>query len=707
MNNTLKIIIIIALIWFVFRIFNKKSSDRTANANPYPWGGGSSGVNSDGGDNVSIPETWADVSPAVTECIGGKVHKRQVSNKSNYRWFATSADCQISVPQNTNLKSLPDYPKPTVKNREVFNDFPEFNLPANIVSVGGYSFPIFKDTAIGANGKIKLLSQGFTAICNIDGIPRAKWAENIGGQWKSNAYYYFQHLKHMATEAAKAMVSSSQNSGQWGDLQRFIDTGDYTGVTTTGATEMGRRMVGSARSIDDMNWNINTHGSVLMLDEETMGQYEWAGGSHYDFMGYVCKGISERSGDKSKTLLYGKPISSWLNVNHYKVHNNELTDAQLMEFINPNNMTTGGAWNGHTWYIDATGGYFKVPFMSGISLYQRDGSGNFIIENGKRKFRTSNDSINIFLSNNITIYGTPHDSIKWHGYRADGTWFEGWQSTWGAYNSKNMANQLPAGWEWGDAANPNPAKWQSEYQYFQNNAYTKADGIMQDLLFAKKKESGTYDISQPNEKYFIYSEHRPRTEPWTPYGNDKNSREIGDGFIFYDTFLMLYSGAKGLSTWDDEGRYKIELGYNGEPLWYDEQADYTKYHSRIAAIQEALKPLQGTDALTWKHIHFYYPYFGRKYSEVISSGVYHAGKLHIFFLNPTLEADEEQNMTLVIGAASHNIKLVGHEVYYQSFDAATGLSPEQFTLEYTTIYGKHTKVNGKVTNNRAEHYLIG
>lgn len=625
------------------------------------------------------------------------------------------------TPEPVGLKTIPSYHKPTSLNTEVFSLHPTINLPRNLKIIGGYGFPLFKDTKLDASGKVDLLNKGFTNLINLNALERSKWAVNSSGEWSSDKYYYFQQAYHLAKEASKSMRRNYNPA--WGtldpnDSNPSMEDYDYSGLTKEGAKEMGRHMILIANSVDNKSWNIDATSSVLMIDEESIRSHKWQYGSHYDFLGYIKQGIYESSKGKQVVFIYAQPVSRWFHNKHGQFY--DLTDKQLKEALSPSNITMSSTWNGMRWYVDANGAYFKVPFLSKVSLYKKDAYGNYLLKDGKRVYRDDNSTIDIFQSKNIPILNQPEDKIKWCGWKDNGQYFEEWQEEWGKYDSREMTFSLPEGWKWHNNSVSYRAAWKSEYEHFVEGVYYKADAIMQDLLLLSYKEKGKFDIYTPNKDYLLYVEHRPATEPWTTYGNYSHVREVGDGFIYFDTFMSAYSGAKGLSTWDD-GRYLNELTENGEPLYWDDiehvnpdgskyytrkywDSDWTRYHSRMSAIYQAFKDLQDTDSYSWKHIHFYQPYFGRKNKEVISSGVHYNNKLHIFFINPSLENGESQELELKIGDKTHIVTLKGHEFYYQTFEAKDGISPKDFKLSYKNIYGKEIRVNGVVTDNIESHY---
>lgn len=619
------------------------------------------------------------------------------------------------------LKSIPNYPKPNRLNYHVLDQFPDFDLPKNLVNVAGHGFPLYKDEPTGKDGKLKLFNIGFTNATNLEAFDRSKWADKDSkGQWFTDRHYYFQQAHHLIRESLKNM--QTRYKPEWGTINLSGSGGDidYTGLTIEGVKECGRGFVGAAKSLDNQLYNIDTRASVLMIDEESISSQRWQGGGHYEFLGYLQQGINEASQGRQKVFLYAQPISTWFKELEPKFDG--LSDAELMEFLNPSNIKLGKVWDDMRWYLDANGGYYKTPFLSKINLYQTDSNGNYILKDGKRVYRDDNTTIPTFLST-TKILRNPEDKLKWFGtIDATGRGFHSWQDAWGKYDSWDLTFNRPKGYTFNPLSQTYRPGWKSDYNLFVNNMYSKADLVMQDLLLLAYKEKGNYNITDPNKNYLLYVEHRPVTEPYTANGNSTEVREIGESAIFYDTFMNLYFGVKGLSTWDDGRHFGSIEAKNGEALYWDDiehtrpdgskyytrdykNSDWSRYHARVSAFQEALKDLQGTDALKWKHIHFYYPYLGRKYSHVISGGIHYNGKLHIFFLNPSLENGEKQDLTLKIGATEYNLTLDGHEFYYQTFDAPDGLSPKDFTLEYTTILGKKTKVTGLVTNNLKDHYL--
>lgn len=604
------------------------------------------------------------------------------------------------------LNRIPKYPLPDRNNWTVFENFPEIKIPEGITTIGGYGFPLYKNEGLSPSGKLSLFSKGYTNVVNTSALPRSSWSgENS---------YSFNQVFHLLKEAAKIMVRSGNTGPEFGNIEQIASLPadqhyiPYSGITVKGAIELGKNIFYSvccSNSIDDPSYNIPLNKGALMLDEESMTHLSWVGGDHYSFLGYLTQGIREAAGPDYKILWYAQPIQRWFQ-NTVINGIDWVTKSSIESSFSPSNITLSSpGWMNSSWHVDANGAYSKVTFLSKTRIYkERDGK-ILLGPDGKRQFRSDQFSVDAF-GKSFSILPEPHEWIKYSiqnsttGEMKFGSqYFDIYPN--GASVKKEWTSKgygLPAN----GLARPNPGSWEPESKMWVDGIYRRADGIMADLLALSWLEKGNYDISKSNSKYKLYGEHRPKTEPWTFGGNDINSREVGESQIFYDTYMLLYSGGSILSTWDD-GYFKNELPNKGGVL-YDSDDYWGRYHARLAAIQSALKPLEGTKVKDWTYIHFYYPYWGFKNSEVISSGIYHNGKLHLFFLNPTLEDGEAQKLTLEYNGKKLTYDLIGHEFYTLSLDVGIGLAPSDFKLSYTTIYGRKVKVNGVVTSKIDDHY---
>lgn len=605
----------------------------------------------------------------------------------------------IPEPGEPGDSGIIDYQLPVGNNTTNWPSFGSLIVPVGMKNVLGYGGAMYADEPL-IGGKLAMLSKGWTNVANLSAYPRSRWDGK-------NAYG-FQQMYYMVNTAAERMIAHGKNGGEWGDIAAIV-TGDlwntninFTGVTTKGVNELGKYNIPSANSIDDSNWDIDATESVFMIDEESMSPKSWIGGDLISFIGYFIQGMYEGSGNKLNIFMYGQPISRWWHVNHWTLMSKTKAEIEAA-FTSGQILFNTPGWKAAKWFVDANGAYSRVPFLSNIDIYEKVG-GSFVIVGGKRKFRDENFPISIY-GKTETILREPDDQIKYAiinystGEQRFGTSIVDIHED-GSASIK--ASYVSAGFEWHPIAQPYPSSWKPETNWFVTGIYQRADGIMADQLGLRWLEHNSWTTNTKNQQYLQYGEHRPKTENWTYGGNSTVTREVGESQIFFDTLMLLLSGGMATSTWDD-GYWKNELPNNGGQL-YGQDDYWGRYHSRLASVQTILKPLEGTNPMDWVHIHFYYPYWGQINSEVISSGIYYNGKLHLLLMNPTLENGESQAITLRAGAIVFNETIVGHEVYFRTFDVPTGLGPNNFKLEYTTIYGRYVKVNGKVTNSIDSHY---
>jgi hypothetical protein len=603
------------------------------------------------------------------------------------------------------FEGIVKYELPKSNNTTNWEQFQDLKLPSGILNVGGFGFPLFADEIL-QNGKVNLLSKGFTHVANLEGLPRNTWdGKNV---------YYFNTLFYLIKVAARNMLKQGKNGGVYGDIKVIADLEDqdsnipYNKLTVEGAIELGRNLYYiscCANSVDDQSWNIPLNESVIMVDEESMHLYEWVGGNSYSLFGYLNQGMMDAAGPNYKVFWYAQPVSRHYQANILKGVNVLTKEDVENSFREEHIAMNSSGWKNSSWFTDANGGYSKVPFLSNAEIYEKSNGKIVLDRNGKRKYRNEDFSINIY-GKPTRIYATPHEYMRYslsHKNTGEGRFGRQYVDIHadGSASVKSEFKRLGYDWHY-KGSRPYPQYWEPETKMWVEGIYRRADGIMYDLLMLSKLEKGKWDISKANVKYKLYGEHRPQTEPWTFGGNSIDVREVGESQIFYDTFMLLLSGGQAASSWDD-GFWQRNLPKKGGKV-YDKDDYWGRYHSKLAAVQTVMKPLEGSKSTDWTYVHFYYPFWGQKNSEVISSGIYFNGKFYVFFLNPTLESGEKQSLSLNVGKFSTSIELIGHEVYYKVFDVPQGLSTKDFKLSYTTIYGRKVKVNGSVTNKISEHY---
>lgn len=675
----------------------------TSNGNNfmYDWSivsGGASIIGPDYEEFVNIQFNDANVSPKL---------RVEVGCPGDMRW--DEKDVEVNEAQQGVLFRLPAHPLPSGNNTTDWSGFTAFTPPQRVKNIGGDGFGLWANEAVNGAGKLTLFDIGFTNLFNLSAFERSKWGPANIYIWSVMYYMFNQAVRACADSGRTGVV----NGVDYGDMNAVTSPGDlrkenipYYHLTIDGMKEVGKEMNwGTMDSVDDPgNWNISGDYAVLMIDEESMTDYSWAGGQLVDAMGYITAGIMDIAqwGDKH-VFWYGHPISWEFNQMRFKRDSNGIIpDSDINDLFKPANMNfQGGAFNGIRWYLDRMGGYFKMPWLSEVELYKKDGSGNFIIVNGKRVFRDTDFTVTIY-GQSVTIYAQPHDWIKWNGFKPGDERFFGWQAEWGPYDSVEMTFNLPSGWSWSDTARPSRADWKPEAELFRDNVYLQANGTVSSMLFMNYRERGVWEAHQALQQYMTYQEFRPKTEPWTADGNSIESRELGIEGIAFNTIFYAYCGGLAFSTWDDGGATR-PLPNKPAQLWGRDDY-YGRYQTRLAAFREAFKELQGANPDNFKYVIFYYPFKGQNNNEMVSAALYNGTRLYFCCVDPNREHNESWNFTLTAGASVFNLTAEGHEFYLGNFDVPAGLNVQDFKVEYDTIYGMHIKTNGRVGQTFNNHY---
>lgn len=367
-------------------------------------------------------------------------------------------------------------------------------------------------------------------------------------------------------------------------------------------------------------------------------------------------------------------------------------------------------WGLKKMFVEVGTGYWKIPFVdNSVKIYKTNGDGSVRTVDGKPQPRTDQFTMNIF-GKTVTIYQSPNDSIKW-GLVNDTTGEQryGWQyAFWGEKNPGAHIVNPPAGWHWGNWANNNPANWRPESALFINGMYSRADQMLFAFMMLRHASKGDRDISyfDPSQNILPSFTDRPQTEPWTWKGNSVLIRETGPDALKFGVYLYFLSGGRLYATWDDGG-YPSQWPPLGSPL-YGKNDNYSRYIPGLAAYQSIFKELEGVNKSDLIYLHFYTPFIGHVKREVISTGVYikSTGKLLIHFLNPSLENTEKQTVKLRAGAAARRVILTGREVRYKVLTGLpTGLTKNDFSLEYTNIYGEQIRKRGVLTEEFLNTYI--
>lgn len=700
LNRLVFIGLIVIVIYYMTR---KPAGDRSGNivptdpvptdppaSNPPPAGGGS------GGDYQYPPPAGAPGSMAAN-------------------WHIGQEDAEGTLLAGDDTRA---YTLPATQNRINFESLEDISVTDDETYTVGYGGPFFSDIPNDENGKLIVFKKGVQHIINPGAYVRSRWnpENNYSFAFPQNTY--------------KQAAIWANGSGQWnpavhGGLGPMMNINSnvipYETLTVAGAKLFGKFVadaVGSNNSVEDAAYNIPTGRSHTMFDCENEPDRSWAHGSLTDFYGYVFEGMMTRfeeltgESNPAKLEIYGQPIS-WFKkavVNMDAEDLSALANQAKNIILNNDHAFKSAIWGVKKTYIELGSGYSKVPWLdNSVKIYQTNGDGSIKTAGGKPVYRTENFNINIF-GRTETIWQSPHDWIKWGIVNnTTGEQKFGWQHAyWGEYNAGAYIQHPPAGWHWGNWVNNNPANWRPETEWFVRQVYQRADQQHFGFLMIRHAAKGNTDISyfDPTQMMLPSYTDRPQTEPFTFGGNSIDIRETGTGALKFGVYMYFLSGGRLYTTWDDGG-YPRPWPSMGSQL-YGKNDNYSRYIPGLVAYQSVFKELEGVSKSDLIYLHFYTPFIGHVRREVISDGIYikSTGKLLVFFCNPSLENTQQQTVKLRAGGAVRRVILSGRDVKYKVMTGLpTGLTKNDFSLEYTNIYGQHIRKRGVLTEEFLNTYI--
>jgi hypothetical protein len=678
---------------------------------------------------VSGQLAFSEIQTAVSESDGGgtasslrTLSSRSLNLTSNQIFNTPDAftDFLGAPPSGSDVISYTLEPDDNVLNLPA--QFGPVVVPSHIRTVWGQGSPMWSSMGL-VNGRISLLEVGYTHAQNLDKFAQELWCELVGGVRQANAHYYFNQMWYLVQQATKRIVDGGlfANDGYLGDLGGIYNTAggsqnfgvNYSGVTRIGAISIGKIIGGNASVIDTPvtkpgTFNFPAPKSYLFIDEETYDRTLPGGIGFYNFVSGIFEGIGSAGyGPNVNTMFYGSIVTYFINANPNTF---ALTDATIQGAMSGSYF---GDWTNASSYFDVSLGYYKTPGIETNSIYQKDVNNNYIISGGKRLYRVE-DLTETYFGKTVTILKEPNDSIKyWLTNDNNG------QSLFGAQYVNNPGTEgvtikseyYNAGYRFNsDHSQPYPSTWKPETRYFVEQVYRYANAILLGKRVLDNTETPSplsIDISSVStaRRLKTGAVRRPRTEPFTTWGNSIEIREIGEQLLMFDVLFSILAGCQSYDLWDDGNTLNV-LPTQGNP--FDGRSEnWSRYIVITAALQSVFKALEGTDPNTWKHIHFYYPFKGEQLSEIIGVGIYVGTKFVCNFFNPSLDNGEYCDFVLRAGNTSRIYRLYGQRNLFKVITVPAGLANIDFKLEYTNIYGVPIKVNGQITNTIADHYSDG
>lgn len=673
--------------------------------------------------------TWTDL--GQTRCQSNVSQKYQKSNCNTYRWVNGGTACD-TVPSGDVQNLLVLSPEETQKNWVSWENFQNklVSLPPGMDAVLGFGTPIFSNDPTAPNGKHLALEIGYTHACNLTAFPKP-----LGRYAVENIYLFTQPFQLIAS-AARRMInlanagafpteygSSYHNGGVWGNLELLASPQNgtnYSGITLEGARKLGEYVfyerswgLDPATAQGTPAYNIDQSKAWYMLDDEQI-PYGLGGIGKMSFLAAINKGMKTVA-PLVKPVWYAIPMSFFFQTNQKpELISDQMIQSEILQ--GPLNFNILDFKSTGYWFD--SGVYVKVPTITSHDKYKKSG-GQFLLSAGKRIW---NDAtfVETIYGEETTFLGTPDDGIKYLLRRdSDGATLLG-PTYWNNVHSSSPSPKqeyLDQGYtSWG---RPNPVDWRPETQLNTEFYYAFANVVMCNLIANARIEYNSTDVSlfKPEAKCLNYVELRLKTEEFTAGGNSMYGRQIGAGLLNFCQLFSYLSGIRAVSLWENGKDFGYDLPPRGTVLYpITEQGsiqnlldNYSGLTHRTDALNQLARDLQNTNQADWRYIHFTYPVAVQNRQGVIGSGIYTGSKFIFMLINPTLNYDETQVVTLKIAGNSYDITLNGNGSPFYSVipNLNAGLTNNDFSLEYTTIYGRFMRVSGKVNGQLSESILTG
>lgn len=615
----------------------------------------------------------------------------------------------------TSSSEIISYSLESAENTLNLTQFPTISTPQKFNFVSGFGSPIYSN--IGErDGKLIHKKIGLTHVFNIGLIDISKWGDVEGGILKARMAYRFNQFHHLVGEAVQSIKNRSGfdgGDGYWAGLDSYGQ--NFSGVSEAGAIKIGQEIGishGNFYRPEDAAAGTNAvlaPGRYLFMDEEN---YNKGDANYGTFISGVLKGITLSNSDIN-VMFYGMPPNLWWLMGHTKSEN--LTDSDIQNFIT----TTTSIFNNSNFattkcIVDLSFTYFKVPGLENEEIYKKVGS-SYLLTGGKRQYRDDDFTINHF-GQDMSILAQPNETIKYqliHELTGDlslsGSQYFNNPYTESATLKSEYYNQ---GYRVYSEARPFPYQWQPETELYVRGVYRFANSVLSNMLLLNKVEYGDYNLTNFRDRRIEFGLVRcPNTEPFTPYGNSILRRYTGKEMVLFEYLFGILSGVTTMESWADGFDLLTypELKTQGNPVYVKAGETYllnnSPYVLHIAAIQSVFKNIQGVNPSTFKYVHFYYPFKGEQNYEIIAAGIYTGSKFITVFLNPTLGKEEVLPFVMKVGTTEFNLALQGKRVLFKEFTVTSGLTAENFTLNYFNIYGTQIRVNGKISENISAHYV--
>lgn len=603
----------------------------------------------------------------------------------------------------------------------VYTGFDEVAVPTGFRSIAGYNVPPQGDTLSATGGVYRPLTIGYDTYNRVESLGITRY--------NPRARYLFNHLAPLMVQAANQMInhinggafpteypSGYNNSGAWGDLEKVRDHEDYSGLTNIGAEKLGDYVFQQRDwSLDPISGEeLRASQSFFMIDEEQLNT-GLGGIGYYEFLGRITKGIrvaADRTNGSNDIDIayYGVAYNSfWYTYNDRDTITDSIMETHLLTGTNA--LLTTTMKNTGCWFDTAH--YTSCPWITSHDMYERNVDGTFKLVSGERVFAKVDFAETIYGEETL-FRAEPEDDMKYWMINNSGNSALGIgvkEQRRGSQYFTNLGTEscgikqeyLDQGWTEFELGLPRPSMWTPITKQCKDQPYHITDTILINLLLARRAETGTNDLSYYSSSLKIkpYAELRFLCEG-KKGGNTLSDTQKGKELYCFETLMAYLSGCLGVSV-EGEGRI---TGLN------DEVYQPMNLHGQIHALQarnQLFKDLAGYDPEDFLYLHFYYPSAVNQRHGAFGFAIYVGTKICFIFADPNLNYDETNDLTLNIDGTDHTIRVNGKDLYiYNTISGLpSGLTKNDFYLDYNTIYGEHIRLSGNFTGDLNDTFLIG
>lgn len=322
-----------------------------------------------------------------------------------------------SLPIVINPSGKLQYSLTTVPNQLNWAQFPTFSLPTGLRAVYGWGAPMYSNET---GAPTDALAHGWSVTDGADAVSSAILPMSRTIKW--------MHVeKTLSDNVSNDLVNEGKLDGKYFALRQINLPAISDATAYRGGQLFYYHAWGAYDPLD--NTSKGRIGNVFLNQEEDSWS-QFGNAQRGRITAQIIKGMHSQKETRPLTVtVYGASLS-----NYYGSFNQAYTSSTVPYgelAISPYYTDTEIAnFKKHTGFLNSTFNatdtpntyagvslYFKVPYPTDESLYDQNADGSYVMVNGKRKWRSTNYTTNVF-GETVNIYATPQDGAV--GYYPSG-----------------------------------------------------------------------------------------------------------------------------------------------------------------------------------------------------------------------------------------------------------------------------------------------